>query len=755
MDTTGSQARRQAPAFSADGTCAYAHSSNGRRRHGLVEHLEGTARLAEEFGRWFGQPQACRAAGLWHDVGKVSAEFQRYLAACETPVHPPHGPDHKAAGAVVVAGRRDTAPVAPLILGHHGGIPDFGEAQPLLAAARLRRDVVEAQAWATSVFSPIAPLPALPGSTPERDILLRLIFSSLVDADFLDTEEHFDAARAAVRTTGHASSSLNELQRVEESAHAVFLAAHRSSSRIDAIRADIRDRALEAALLPPGLFRLTVPTGGGKTRTGLAFALRHAVAHGLRRVVVAIPFLTITDQTASVYRGIVGARAVLEHHSAVDQRRAEAGPQARLYARLAAENWDGPVIVTTTVQLFESLFSNRPSALRKGHRLARSVIILDEAQALPLRVLGVTMDALAALARCAGATIVFSTATQPALEHVGASLPGELREIVPTFEEHFTALRRVSFSVPAREKEAWSWDQVATAARGAAQSLVIVNRRRHAVTLPGLIGPDTHHLSTLLCGAHRRDVLRTVRRALAEGEPCRLVATQVVEAGVDIDFPLVLRALAPLDSIIQAAGRCNREGRRETGRCIVFRIDERDTDGDYRTGADIVSGMLAQGDLDFNDPATCAAYFRQLYGQGSLLRSRVDPRGLRKLVAECRFRTLAETYHLIEDITRPVVVLYPPVYRRIERLLAAMERALDPASSRRLTRLLQPYVVSLRPRDIEHGRLLGLIRERAGLQVWTGPYDMRVGVGNALVATSRSTAEQPAPPSISSSDLVI
>jgi CRISPR-associated endonuclease/helicase Cas3 len=713
--------------------CPFAHSRNASgERHSLVDHLTATAELAGEFGAPFGAAADCYTAGLWHDIGKVDPAFQDYLEAREQG-RPHQRVDHKTAGALLAAGSPTTWHLAQIILGHHGGMPDRGPAGTLLVERAQDQRMLDAARWAETAL----PHPPVPGSVGDvrgaaLDVRLRLIFSAVVDADFLDTEKHFDVDRGHARQVV-VSEGMERLADRELDAHSRFLSGRQSGGAVDAVRADIRDAALRASRQAPGLFRLTVPTGGGKTRAALAFALQHAVHHGLRRVVTAVPFITVTDQTAQVYRDVLGRSSVLEHHSGIEAERHDADARGRLWCRLAAENWDAPIVVTTTVQLFESLFANRPSALRKAHRLARSVVILDEAQVLRLAVLGVTIDMLAALTRVAGSTIVLCTATQPAIEQIAELAEGEVREIVPDYEQHFSALRRVSFAVPARQ-ERWSWTRVAAEACGARQALAILNRRRDALSLLAEMPPDTFHLSTLLCGAHRRRVLAEVREALANDRDCRLVATQVVEAGVDLDFPLVLRALGPFDSVVQAAGRCNREGRLESGRCIVFRPEETDSFGEYRRGQATMIAMLTDGEVDFASPSACQRYFRDLYGTGSEARAMADRGNLRAAVEDLRFASVASAYRLIDDITKPVIVLYPPARRRIDRLLAQIGLATEPGRARMIMRRLQPYVISLRERDLERALSRGLLAERSGMAVWTAPYDMRVGVGALLSA---------------------
>ena len=717
--------------------CPFAHSPNGLNiRHGLVEHLEGTARRASEFGASFGRAEECRLAGLWHDIGKADPEFQGYLDACASGPPPTGKVDHKTAGALFAA-RSGMAHLGIIILGHHGGMCNRGDALNTLkgAAENPTPGVNHALSWAAARLT-TAPTAAPPReeNAAERDVLYRLMFSAVVDADFLDTEAHFDAERSAGRQPSEAISSMAELRAMEQTAHERFLMDRQTSSRIDGIRAEIRSAALTAAAAEPGLFRLTVPTGGGKTRAALAFALAHAAIHDLNRVVAALPFVTITDQTAEVYREVLaaaGRTAVLEHHSGIDlEAETNRDPAVRVWRRLAAENWDAPVVVTTTVRLFESLFSNRPSALRKAHRLARSVVILDEAQAIRLAVLGVTTDLLGALSRRAKCTIVLCTATQPALEAVTEGL-GHIHEIVPQHQEHFESLRRVTFDVRAIH-EKWSWPTVAAHMRTERQSMTIVNRRRDALALLDELGPEALHLSTLLCGAHRRKVLTDVRNRLASDGACQLVATQVVEAGVDLDFPLVLRALAPFDSIVQAAGRCNREGRVPPGRCIVFEPEANDCFGDYAVGRDELRGMLQAGAVDFGSPTQCRDYFELRYGSGSLLPQRIDPDGLRKKVEELRFQSVSDAYRLIPDATLPLVVLYPDEATKIQALINEVVAALQPGEARRILRKLEPYTVSVYENQLATARRRGWVEARGPLTVWTAAYDARCGIAALL-----------------------
>jgi CRISPR-associated endonuclease/helicase Cas3 len=719
---------------------ALAHSANTRGiRHPLVDHLQAVSEAAAGFATAFGAADAARLAGLWHDIGKFDPDFQRYLLDSEAGRGPAHGPDHKAAGArLAVESQADL--LAFVIAGHHGGMHDRADLRAWLAERGQTPGVATALGAARAALDlhPV-PLSIPPGATADRvsiELLTRLVFSSVVDGDFLDTEAHFDPDHAGLRRAG---PPIEELWARASAAHDRLVAGGRRGGIVNAVRGEVYEACLAAAELPSGFFRLTVPTGGGKTLSGLAFALRHASRHGLRRVVVAVPFTSITEQTAAVYRDTLGNEALLEHHSAVDPgRTAGLDAASRIWLRLAAENWDVPVVVTTTVRLFESLFGNAPRATRRVHRLARSVIVLDEAQALPPHLLDVTLDMLTGLVRLAGASVVLCTATQPAFDPVTHPAVASAREIVPDHSRHFAALRRVRYETPARDGR-WGWARVAAEMQTSRQALAIVNRRRDALHLLRLLPRETHHLSTLLCGAHRRRVLRRVRTKLAAGEPCRLVSTQVVEAGVDVDFPLVLRALAPFDSVVQAAGRCNREGRLDAGRCVVFLSEEEDIlkKGAYRTGRDECLVMLREGTTDFDDPVACSTYFRRLYREVD-----TDDKQLRAARDHLRFATIAHEYQLIDEITEEVVVAtYSGARRRVSTLLRFLDSDEERARSRAVLRRLQPYTVSLRRRDVERAEARGwVVRTRRGTATWTGPYDERTGVG-ALLTTEEEGHE--------------
>jgi CRISPR-associated endonuclease/helicase Cas3 len=711
-----------------------AHSANAAGlTHDLVTHLLSVSDRAGAFAAKFGAAPLGRWTGLWHDLGKFHPNFQAYLKDSSAQ----RGPDHSSAGTVLAARHCDA--LAFLVAGHHAGLPSVSKLKERLSAKRSDPAVLKALELACAAVPSVTPAQALSDTLPDharprgredrqallnRELFLRMLFAALVDADFLDTESHFRPDQASRRG---AALSLHDHWRLFEADQGAF--SGQDASPLQRARHAVYEACLRAAELPPGLFRLTVPTGGGKTRSGLAFALRHAITHGLDRVIVAIPYTSIIEQTVDVYRKIfeaLGDEAVLEHHSAPDDRDDGTDPvtERDQWTRLASENWDAPLVVTTTVQLFESLFANRPARCRKLHNVARSVVILDEVQTLPPHLLDPILDGLAQLVRHYGVTAVLCTATQPALTE-NRYLKGlaDVREIVSEPERLFQSLRRVNYELPGTEK--WSWQRVAQEMRTASQALVVVNTKKDALALLDALGDDlaVSHLSTLLCGVHRAEVLRDVRIRLAAGEPCRLVSTQVVEAGVDLDFPLVLRAVGPLDRIVQAAGRCNREGKLPTGgRVVIFDPAEGGSPpGAYRTGLDTAANMLGQG-CDLHDPLTYERYFILLF-QGV----ETDRERIQDLRQSLDYPEVAKKFRLVDDDGAPVVVRPDGHEATVGGLLAVLRRAGEPP--RWAMRRLQRFVVNVRSRLVAVYEGRGLLSEVApGLWEWLGGYDRLRGL---------------------------
>jgi len=722
----------------------FAHSPNRDGvSHDLVEHLTCVAKLAAQFAGKFGDGDFGYWAGLWHDLGKFHQDFQAYLANPNAK----RGPDHSSAGAVLAA--KCFEPLAFLISGHHGGLPSRVDLKLRLCEKSKTPQISQALGLAHRAITTIEPENSLESKLPQflrviskkaneqgelmqrLELFLRMVFSTLVDADFLDTERHFHPERSELRGKW---PGLDKLWRRFEADQEKF--SKQEQTPLNEIRQEIYQTCVQAAQHSPGIFSLTVPTGGGKTRSGLAFALRHALLHGFDRVIVAIPYTSIIEQTADVYRDIFGDDFVLEHHSAVmaEQDLTDPLSQEEVWPRLASQNWDARIVVTTTVQLFESLFANKPGRCRKLHNIARSVLILDEVQTLPPELLIPTLDVLQELVDHYLVSLILCTATPPALQD-SAYLKG-LRnmpvEIVPEPARYFAALKRVRYELLSKG-EPWTWERVAVEMQDTNQCLTVVNTKVDALRLlDALNDVEAFHLSTLLCGAHRRDVLKEVRQRLKAGETCRLVSTQVVEAGVDVDFPIVLRAVGPLDRIVQAAGRCNREGHLKAGRVIVFwPADGSTPSGTYKTGMETALSLLSDPTADLHDPNLYRTYFELLYQAVDL-----DKKGIQNLRQALDYPEVAQRFRLIEDDTVPVVVR-PNKYRHeVDSLLSILRREAE--VPRWTLRRLQPYIVNARSRFISDYDKQGLLQPIApGLWEWLGGYDSIRG----LVVANRDPAE--------------
>lgn len=684
-----------------------ANSSNGQEQP-LLEHLENVAQLAAEHAAPFQSAHFAEWLGWWHDAGKIAADVQDYM---RNPGNAQRGPDHSSAG--MLKAYEVCQPLAFNIAGHHGGLRDFTDLKNRVEEKKKEQRVTAALANAESLLANNAPLfdlSQLPhflnkGGKAEkkrnREFWLRMLHSALVDADCLDTEAHFNPEQAAERTQ-HKPTIPELWERFQT--HQQAMLGSVTDTRLNRVRREIYHSCLAAAELPPGVFSLTVPTGGGKTRSALAFALVHALRHQLRRVIVALPYTTIIEQNADVYRELLGNNAVLEHHSSVkgvEEPGNEAESERR--RRMAAENWDAPLVVTTSVQLLESLFANRNSRLRKLHNIARSVLVLDEVQTLPPSLLKPTLDVLQHLAEAYGVTILLCTATQPAFRS-RPDFPGieNIREILPDPAIVYQQLRRVRYTLHLNEP--WSWSRIADELCQTEQAMVVLNTVKDALRLMEELRGRDHlfHLSANLCGRHRREVLWVVRERLKKGLPVTLVATQVVEAGVDIDFPRVLRALGPLDSIIQAAGRCNREGKLVEGEVVVFVPAEGRMPPDaYCRGTEQTTSLLQRATSEtLHDPRFPTHYFQQLYDISENDRERIQ-----HLRTEWLFEQTADAYQLIDNGQTPVVVAYGHDKER-DAIVARIQR--DGTMFRSDWRRLQPYLVNLREERLQQAVNAGI-----------------------------------------------
>ncbi len=753
----------------------YAHTAddgNGKRLPKadwqlLKDHLRQVADLARDFASALGLETEAFLAGLLHDLGKYAVRFQARLDDNSI-----HGINHWAAGAGHSAQALKQFSAAFAVDGHHTGIPALeGAAGLRQTVARLKtdQDRRELTGCTESLAELLRRFEAdgfhLPALAPHRiddrfaeALRTRLLFSCLVDADFRDTENHFDPGAASLR-------QVPQLQPV----HALeilrrHLAGLSGEGDVNQRRRKLLDDCLAAATQPPGLFTLTAPTGSGKTLSSLAFALQHIAHHNaslpehdacrFRRVIVVIPFTSIIEQTADVYRKLFepepefGPDYVLEHHSAVaprmraEDKDAEAEAESLRRARLAAENWASPLVVTTSVRFFESLFSNRPSVCRKLHNIGRSVVLFDEVQTLPSDLVPSLLSAVKLLTRDYGVTAVFMTATQPAFAAAATALPYGWNPTPIASDESALAeaLRRTRIELPGLDQKL-SWENIAGRMAGESQALCVVNTTADARNLFKLLrdrSPDgLYHLSSRLCPQHRRQKLETIRHRLRDGLSCRLVSTQLIEAGVDVDFPIAFRALGPLDSIIQTAGRCNREGKSAEPRpVIVFRPEELKTPpGAYRTAtAKTVEFLNRHPDAAdrLHLPEFYAAYFRELYGL-------LGPQSVKddKVFAACEaldFPKAAEECSLIGDETRAVLVKWKDQdgNNRGEELAEKLHR------QKHLTavecRAAQRFSVNLYQSEFFGARAKGYIYQPTkdwDFWVWNSDYDEDLGLGHA------------------------
>lgn len=670
--------------------------------HGLDEHLNGVACMAGEFAGDFASADWGRVAGIWHDLGKYAEEFQRRIKAVSGYDPEAHlegnigRVDHSTAGAqhAVASFGVYGRVLAYLIAGHHAGLPDWhvSEAGGSALSARLadKNHLARAlkQPIPESILTQTKPASPLIGKAEGFALWVRMLFSCLVDADFLDTEAFMDEGRTRQRA-GYAS--IRELLDCFNT-HMEKKFSGATPTHVNRIRADVLLQCRQKAQSKPGMYSLTVPTGGGKTLSSLAFALEHATRYEKQRVIYVIPYTSIIEQTANIFRDIF-TDAVVEHHSNLDP------DKETVKSRLATENWDAPLIVTTNVQFFESLFAAKTSRCRKLHNIVNSVVVLDEAQLLPPEFLQPIINVMNLLTRYYGVTFVLSTATQPALNSrsgVGWTFKGleEVREIIAEPDALYRNLERVNIALPASLHEPQGWDHIAQRVQQHNSVLAIVNSRTDARELHRRMPKDTLHLSALMCGEHRSAVIADIKQRLLGGEAVRVVSTQLVEAGVDVDFPVVYRALAGLDSIAQAAGRCNREGKLERGQVIVFVPPKPAPLGHLRRAAETTISLLTGHDGNPLARDMFRRYFERFYVRAPSLDAKgivelLSPDGLGDEALKVQFRTAAQRFQLIDESGyRSVIVCYgdsPALIGRLQK----------DGPERWLMRKLQRYTVSL------------------------------------------------------------
>lgn len=714
----------------------YAHSTDNQKKtdwQTLDEHLQGVSELAAEFATPFCSENWAWNAGWLHDLGKATNAFQSYLlrsnglddleydADGSTSNHASTG----AAWSIQYKGMLVGKVLSYLCAGHHAGLPDWyaditGNAALSFRLEEGKRNLETMHGYpeyiATKLKDTLRP-PKFIGNS-DFHLWIRMLFSCLVDADFLDTEKFMNRGQADMRGKYPA---LEKLAKLFWNYMAV-LENKAKATPVNIIRKEIRKACEDAAKKNQGLFSLSVPTGGGKTLSAMAFAFQHNEEHqdhGFRRIIYVIPYTSIIEQTARILAGIFGRENVVEHHSNLSPDKET--PRSRL----ASENWDAPIIVTTNVQFFESLYAARTSRCRKLHNIVNSIVILDEAQLLPPEWLTPCVMVVNQLVQNYGVTLLLATATQPAL-------PGLLpaTEIIPLHLDLYGRLRRTHINPPQNMAHPGNWDSIANELKNYDQVLCVVNTRRDCYDLYKAMPAGTLHLSALMCGRHRSAMIRLIRMRLRKGLPVRVVSTQLVEAGVDIDFPVVYRALAGLDSIAQAAGRCDREGHLTAsgnhGQVHIFIPPKPAPPGLLRKGEDKTRELLTINDIDLQHPKTFRRYFKMFYGalnntgkvwlNGRLIRDAIPDLAF-------QFRTAGREFQIVKEHGQAVFVQYGKSKKWLDQL-----RSIGP--TRDNLRALQQYSVNLSKSNFERARTAGLVESlwMEEFWCWTPEYDRSIGV---------------------------
>ncbi len=715
--------------------CYYAHSKPGHQVFDwqpLETHLKNVAECAARFAESFQSSDWAWNAGWIHDLGKADNRFQSYLLrenGLDDSEYDGSGigrVNHSSAGAALAEEmfNKPKNPIgrtlAYLGAGHHAGLPDWFESETGAAALRIRLEEGQSnldriRAWSEQLCHNLRHIIKPPSFVKKESFHLwvRMLYSCLVDADYLDTEEFMQPEQSYCR---FGFTSLEELKSVFDT-HMAQKAATSPKTPVNDIRQEVLSACRSTATKSSGMFSLTVPTGGGKTLSAMAFALDHAVKHGKTRIIYVIPYTSIIEQTAATLARIFGAHNVVEHHSNLD-------PEYETQrSRLAAENWDAPIIVTTNVQFFESLYSAKSSRCRKLHNIINSVIILDEAQLLPPELLKPCVHAMNQLVADYGVTIVLSTATQPALRELD-----EAFEIIPDPPNLYERLRRTEITFPESLHEPTKWQEVAERLQQHDQVLCIVNTRRDCHDLYKLMPKGSIHLSALMCGEHRSETIKTIKERLDGGQTTRVVSTQLVEAGVDMDFPVVYRALSGIDSIAQAAGRCNREGNLNAqGRLGVVRVfvpPKPSPPGLLLKGEGTTIELHSLPDFSPQDPEIYTRYFNLFYSMvndtGAAILKELTPSDSH--VLDVSFRSVGERFKLIkDDQQRPLFVHYD---EKSDNLIKQLHFS---GPNRNLLRKLQRFTVNL-PVWLFKQLQRDTIEEWPDFWVWNGRYDKDCGV---------------------------
>lgn len=670
-----------------------AHINEEGKEQLLKEHLENTAMLCGDFADSFGGYEWGYCCGLLHDLGKYSLKFQERIRGREEKV------DHATAGAKLCWDKKGMYQfLSYCIVGHHTGLLDTGGDGETggTMMTRLKKKLENYQEFEKEIEIPVLKNPPFQPVKNENfdffsSMLIRMLYSCLVDADYLDTELFMKGK--SVRNSGESVEILYD----KLAAHISGWLANNDLNTINGRRTEILEHCIEMGKTERGLFRLTVPTGGGKTISSLAFALRHAKEHQMERVIYVIPYTSIIEQNAKIFSDILGKDNVLENHCNIDYGSSEELKPMQL----AAENWDKPVIVTTNVQFFESIFSNKSSKCRKLHNIANSVIVFDEAQMLPNDYLRPCISVMEQLLRYYRSSIVLCTATQPALKNL-LSKEIKITELCPRMEEQFSFFKRVSINNLNKISE----ENLIERLKKENQALCILNTKKRAQKIYQSIKEEgVYHLSTAMYPTHRKRVLNNIRERLQKQERCIVVSTSLVEAGVDLDFQTVYRQLAGADSVIQAAGRCNREGKRPFSQCstYIFKLDQKDYVPGQQQQMDITENLLSDN-KNLENLETINRYFEILYHyRGDSLDKKEILKRFNK--GNFQFARVGKEFQIIEENTKTILV---PKEEEAQQILQQLKIK---GFTKELMRKMSQYSVNVYKNDFDKMFAGGMLRE--------------------------------------------
>ena len=655
--------------------------------HTLEEHLNAVAKLSCEFATKFGASGMGHLIGLWHDLGKYKPEFQERIGIKSGYDEEAHlegktakSVKHAITGGLYAIsyfdnmmgsrGKELGTLLAIPIVSHHSGLRDLVDFQASIEAKKSQNEEQSLETILKEI-----PYDILNCSTPvinpiksEKALFIRMLFSCLIDGDRLDTEKFMNPERFILRRN-YSIDLFKELSTKLDT----FLNQKKESTKnleINVIRNKILFEANEKAIDKPGFYSLTVPTGGGKTLTSLSFALKHLLHYKKDRIIYALPYTTIIEQNAQVFREILGVENVLEVHSSIDPILEEETPQNRLLS----ENWDHPLIVTTNVQLFESLFSSKTSRTRKLHNIINSVLILDEVQMLSSEYLLPIIKYLKQLVEHFNVTVLFCTATQPAFKSkkgINYDFKGidNITEIISDTNDLFKKLKRVKIHKSKSSKTSWS--ELKIDIEKHKQTLTIVNRKKDAMDLYSILEGNKFHLSTNMCAEHRRNIILKIKEALLSKEDIHVVSTQLIEAGVDIDFPVVFRSMTGLDSIAQSAGRCNREGKlKNPGDVFLFFPEKSSPSGHLLQAEQAGMGCMEEFE-DLLHPRAIEKYFETLFymkGEKGL-----DSKDILRDLSALKFETVSKNFQIINELSYPVLVPYGEGKKYISELMEMSE----------------------------------------------------------------------------------